>query len=496
MPSNTFLPLLLLPLLAAYSPKAQAMTALPSTAVGIAVSVDETNGSYTVTETSPAWTFAGTVGGPMTDVAVTKGKDKLGDYQEVTFHWQGDSPQAGAIRAYQARPVVQFSVTTPRAATKPAPDFPAFTTFPQNLHPLSFREAAMSGPSFGLEHNGTPWILFDDAGHTAILSAASDFLEAEMHGDGKALLASGLNSHLANLPAGFTHRSLLVLGSGIGATVSAWGNVLTNATGKQRPSDNADLLIKYLGYWTDNGAYYYYNYDKSLGYAGTLLALVQRYRQENIPIHYLQLDSWWYQKTQLDPVGHDEGPKNASLPKGTWNAYGGILDYSASPDLFPQGLAAYQKAVGLPLVVHGRWIAPTSPYHQTYKISGIAAVDPRWWDDRTQYLKDSGVITYEQDWLSETYFHSPEMASTLDAGPAYTDNMARATKQRGQTLQYCMPLPQFFLQGSHYDNLTTIRTSDDPYRARQVERLPLHVAAGRRHAHPTLHRRVQLDRTG
>ena len=139
------------------------------------------------------------------------------------------------------------------------------------------------------------------------------------------------------------------------------------------------------------------------------------------------------------------------------------MDYSASPALFPQGLAAYQKAVGLPLVVHGRWIDPTSPYHQTYKISGIAAVDPRWWDDRTQYLKDSGVITYEQDWLSEIYPHSPEMASTLDAGPAFTDNMARATKQRGQTLQYCMPLPRFFLQGSHYDNLTTIRTSDDRF---------------------------------
>ena len=83
---------------------------------------------------------------------------------------------------------------------------------------------------------------------------------------------------------------------------------------------------------------------------------------------------------------------------------------------------------------------------------------------RAQYLKDSGVITYEQDWLSAIYPNSPEMASTLTAGPAFTDNMARATKQRGQTLQYCMPLPQFFLQGSQYDNLTTIRTSDDRFK--------------------------------
>ena len=81
----------------------------------------------------------------------------------------------------------------------------------------------MSGPSFGLEHNGTPWILFDDAAHTAVLSAASDFLEAEMHGDGKALLASGLNARLANLPAGFTHRSLLVFGSGIRTTMQCLG---------------------------------------------------------------------------------------------------------------------------------------------------------------------------------------------------------------------------------------------------------------------------------
>ena len=326
---------------------------------------------------------------------------------------------------------------------------------------MSFEENVFSPHVFHLAHNGTPWFLFDEAGHTAVLSPASDFLVAQMHGDGKARIASGLNPQLANLPAGWTHRSLLALGSGIGATVHAWGDALTDLGGKPRPSDNADLLIKYLGYWTDNGAVYYYNYDKDKGYAGTLLALRDHYRQENIPIRYLQLDSWWYQKTRTSPAGHEEGAKNPKLPEGTWNAYGGTLDYSASPALFPQGLAAFQKQVGLPLVVHARWIDPTSPYHQHYDISGIAAIDPRWWDDRAAYLKAGGVVTYEQDWLNEIYAHSPAMASTLTAGPAFADNMARATRQRGQTMQYCMALPRFFLQGSQYDNLTTIRTSGD-----------------------------------
>ena len=464
-PTDTYakclLSLLLSLLLTAATLDAKAVTTLPLSAEGLVVSVDEATGAYAVRAADPAWTFAGTVGVPMTNVAVTKGRDKFGDYGEVSFRWRAGGPFQGAIRAYRTRPVVQFALTTLQASARSAPDFPTFTTFPQSLHTLSFQDTVFSPAVFRLAPTCTPWLLFDERTHTIILSPASDYLVAEMHGDGKTLLASGLNPHLGELPAGFTHRSLLTIGTGIGTTLRTWGDALTADSGKSRPTDSADPLIKYLGYWTDNGAYYYYNYDTSKGYAGTLLALLRHYRHEDIPIRYLQLDSWWYQKTRTSPSGRDEGPKNASLPAGTWNAYGGTLDYSASPALFPQGLAAFQKEAGLPLVVHARWIDPTSPYHRNYKISGIAPVDPRWWDDRAQYLKDSGVITYEQDWLSQIFPNSPEMASTLTAGPAFTDNMARATRQHGQTVQYCMPLPRFFLQGSHYINLTTIRTSDD-----------------------------------
>jgi len=436
---------------------------LPHTDTGLNVAVDESSGVYSVTSSNPDWKFSGTVGAPVTGVKVTGGKDKLGAYREVSFRWKTDISLQGAIRQYSGRPLARFAVTMLQATSHFTADFPAFTGFPQNLHMLSYKEDAMSPPKFGFTNNGAPWFLFDDNAHTAVLSAGSDFLVSQMHGDGNTLIASGLNPSLSNIPAGFTHTSWLVLGQGIESTVHAWGNVLTDLSGKPRPADNSDLIVKYFGYWTDNGAYYYYNYDPSKGYAGTILAVADYYKSQNIPIHYMQLDSWWYQKTQISPEGKDEGPKNAKLPVGTWNAYGGTLDYTASPDLFPNGLAAFQKQLGLPLVVHGRWIDPTSPYHQNYKISGIAPVDPRWWNDRADYLKGSGVITYEQDWLNEIYGHSPEMASTLDAGPAFTDNMAAAAKRHGQTLQYCMPLPRFFLQGINYNNLTTIRTSGDRF---------------------------------
>ena len=438
--------------------------ALPPSASGVGVSVDEASGNYTVTDRSPAWTFTGSVGARLSEVTTTQGRDKVGRYQELSFQWQSDQPDhqpyRGTIRRYAARPVLLFSLTAQKAAAKLGTDFPNFTTFPQ-LHSMSYDDGAFSPHVFRLAHTATPWVLFDDKAQTAVLSPASDFIVSQMHGDAQTSLASGLNPELTGIPANFTHSTLLVIGSGIGQTVQTWGQALTDLSGKARPTQDAGRVLKYLGYWTDNGAHYYYNYDKTLGYAGTLLALRRQYQQEKIPIRYLQLDSWWYQKTRTSPEGKPGGPKNASLPEGTWNAYGGTLDYSASPDLFPSGLAAFQTQLGLPLVVHARWIDPASAYHKDYKISGVAPVDPRWWDDRTAYLKDNDVVCYEQDWLSAIYPNSPEMARTLGVGAAFADNMAQATRQEGQTMQYCMATPRFFLQGAKYGNLTTIRTSGD-----------------------------------
>ncbi len=463
MTHNPFKPYALLPVLALAPLSAARAASLPTSGTGLSVSVDEKSGTYTVASQNPAWNFTGSVGSGLTNVRSNKGQDKLGGFHELSFKWKTDGPFQGAIREYDTRPLVRFTLTLPQAVTQIAQNFPAFTSFPQNLHTLSFRDDAMSPPSFHLENNGTPWFLFDDAANTAVLSAGSDFLVSKMQGDGKTLLASGFNAKLANFPAGFTHTSWLALGQGIQSTVHAWGSALTGLSGKPRTSDNADLMVKYLGYWTDNGAYYYYNYDPQKGYAGTIQAIADHYKEQRIPIKYMQLDSWWYQKTRVSPSGKMGGPKNAKLPEGTWNAYGGTLDYTASPDLFPQGLPAFQKQLGLPLIVHGRWIDPSSDYHKTYKISGVGSIDPRWWNDRADYLRSSGVVTYEQDWLNEIYKNSPDMINSLGVAAAFTDNMARATGERGQTLQYCMPLPRFFLQGSNYSNLTTIRTSGDRF---------------------------------
>jgi hypothetical protein len=286
---------------------------------------------------------------------------------------------------------------------------------------------------------------------------------ASMLADGKIPIASGLNRAVATVPAGFRHATIMVLSGGVNAAWDAWGNALSGLQSIQRPGNDADAGLRYLGYWTDNGAEYYYNYDPALGYPGTLATLVRRYRAEGIPIRYLQLDSWWYYKTFTDPAGKRGGPKSPHLPLQEWNRFGGLDRYQAHPALFPQGLAAFHQEIGLPLIAHNRWIDPASPYHRRYRFSGLAAIDPEWWREIMAYLSAAGIVTYEQDWLSAIYEHSPELAIRPESGDAFSGGMARAAQERGLTVQYCMALPRHFLEAARHPNVTTIRVSGDRF---------------------------------
>jgi hypothetical protein len=432
---------------------------------GLSVLLEPTNGLYGIASSNLAWTFAGNVPAPLAKVAASRGSDGVGAYQQVSFEWQADGiPITGKIRLYDEKALALFFQTCKTAAGTPPAAFPDFTKMPADLHVFSYGLQTFAPPQFAASQACTPWLLFDDRVNAFIISPASHFMVASMLGDGRQQVASGFNSRLRNLPAGFTQETLVAFGQGINQTWDLWGQSLLKLEQARRPSDDADAVLKYLGYWTDNGADYYYNYDLDKGYAGTLQSLVKRYRQEQIPIRYLQLDSWWYSKTITNADGKPgSARKSDKLPEGEWNRYGGTLEYKAHPFLFPHGLEAFQQSIGLPLVTHARWVDPASPYHQRYKFSGVAAVDPQWWNDIAAYLKSSGVATYEQDWLDRIYRYSPAFSSNLDTAETFLDNMARACREQGITLQYCMPYPCHFLQGSRYANLTTIRTSDDRF---------------------------------
>jgi hypothetical protein len=428
-----------------------------SVKTGLSAQFNEKTGEYRIAAVNPAWNFTGSLDSAPSDTRKSEGSDRIGAFRELTFDWRnGETPLEGTIRLYQDDPLVLFHYKYLREASLPSVTFPRFTGIPAGLHHFSYRNRPFAPPQFEPGQYGTPWLFFDGNANGMVISPASHFIIAAMHGDGDHLIASGMNEELGSVPAGFTQQTLMAIAPGIRHTWDVWGSALIRLEGKKRPSKASDVTLKYYGYWTDNGAYYYYrNYNPSLGYAGTLKAVIAQYGKEGIPVHYLQLDSWWYDKSYpgMSPDDHI----------GRWNAFGGIMRYAADASLFPQGLEAFHQAVGLPFVTHGRWISRYSPYRRNYDISGIAPVGAKWWNEIAAYLHANGVTTFEQDWQSRIAEQSPGFSHTIETGDDFYNYMAEACQAHGLTMQYCMALPCDFLEGSRYGNLTSIRVSDDRF---------------------------------
>lgn len=453
--------ILLLFLLVGTSQASSTATVIHSNS-GITASLNRESGSYRLEIRKLGWSFGGTLGRAAEGVHTGRGMDRIGEYVEIGFNADGTDPFSGVIKVYEARPVVLFSITNLHESDSIAVDFPRFTVFPKGLHHFSYKDRVFAPYTFSLDHASTPWLLFDNSLHAVIVSPANYFFVSTMKGNGIDQIASGLRRQLPRVPAHFTHRTIVAFGHGINLTWDTWGKVLTALSGKSRPSNGADPVLRYLGYWTDNGATYYYNYDTTLGYEGTLEKVIEGFHGEGIPIRYLQLDSWWYRKSFTGPEGKKGKAMNPALPAGEWNRFGGTMIYKADSSLFPEGLASFQREVGMPLVTHGRWIDPASPYHEEYNIAGYAVVDPRWWKATMCYLSSADIICYEQDWLSVISRHS-EFGSKLNVGSEFADHMAGAATNAGLDMQYCMAFPSFFLQGSKYGNLTSIGVSNDRF---------------------------------
>ncbi|WP_329071760.1 carbohydrate-binding protein [Streptomyces sp. NBC_01429] len=401
------------------------------------------SGTWRVTASDLGWTFSGSVGSAATDITSRSGSDALGAYTETTFAFQAGG-RKGGLRVYNGASSVVFTDTYVKGADNAEP-FPTITGYPELAHQLSHR-ACFGKFQFNTFSGAadSPWVFFDDKGNTFVLSAANHFAEARTALTPDGSIAAGVLNSVATLPAGYTRQTILSAKAGVGAAYHAWGTALTALAGKTLPANDAGPILNTLGYWTDNGADYYYKYDQSKGYAGTLLAVRDEWNSKKIPLGYMQLDSWWYPK----------GPASA------WNNLpGGTYLYEADKELFPDGLAAFQRQLGKPLVTHARWMDKASPYHGEYTFSNDIITDPKYWQSVMAYLRDSGVVVYEQDWLC----NNAKPAENLTDADAFFDNMARFAATGGMDLQYCMALPRDYLQSTRYSNLTTIRVSNDRF---------------------------------
>ena len=404
------------------------------------------DGAYELDFFGVDWHLAGRLPEAPESVQSTPGKDAIGSYAAVSASYWGGARTA-EIRIYRALSIAIFRDVWNSAGPNEHP-FPTFDNLPAGLLKFSYQRKTFGTYEFGALGPEGPWSLFDKLGNVMMLSPADHFLVSQMNESPGGAAESRIARTIQTLPAGFSHSTLLVFDRGMNQAFSDWGSALLALGVKQRSANDANVVLAKLGYWTDNGARYYYKFDPQLGYTGTLLAIRDQFKKLGVPLGYMQLDSWWYPKG----VNARWNSLSGALPDGEYT-------YRADKELFAEGLAAFQQSLGLPMVTHARWISTASPYHMQYKMSGNVVLDPVFWKSTSQYLADAGVVTYEQDWLD----HNAATELNLTDPQSFLGNMSEAMLSKGITIQYCMPLPSHYMASTQYSNVQTIRTSLDRF---------------------------------
>ena len=145
-------------------------------------------------------------------------------------------------------------------------------------------------------------------------------------------LGFGLINTIDQVPPGYVYKTVLVGGQNVTGTMATWGHLLRKFYNKPESFRRSDFSINYLGYYTDNGACYYYYTGPYANYEEAMLAVNEDSVENNIPYRYLQIDSWWYFKGDA----------------------GGVKNWTAMPSIFPNGIEAVVEKTGWPIVAHNR----------------------------------------------------------------------------------------------------------------------------------------------
>jgi hypothetical protein len=184
----------------------------------------------------------------------------------------------------------------------------------------------------GIMQSGVPLTLYDRNSLDAIvLSPASQFKTSVLaNNDG--VLGCGVAATIEQIESG--HALDFIITAHAGSVVDAlhvWGDALLARGNKTRQRDDFGVLST-LGYYTDNGAYNYFASTPDKSYAAYLPHALQYFDAAQIPVSYLQLDSWWYE------WGSDRGVKS-------WNPRKDNVT-------FPSGAL---PALNMPLQMHNRF---------------------------------------------------------------------------------------------------------------------------------------------
>ena len=168
--------------------------------------------------------------------------------------------------------------------------------------------------------------------------------------------------------------------------IQKWGERLRIRYGKNNNRRESDDTINYLSYWTNQGAFYYYNTEPNKNYADTMLDIYSntRYGETNAPFRSWNYDSWWYPKC----------PNK------------GVKKWTPMKEVFPDGMSPIFEKTSMPVIAHNKWWCNETDYATrnggSYEFRfddehGTAVpVDDKFWPDLFKNATRWGLDVYLQ----------------------------------------------------------------------------------------------------
>ncbi|XP_062593083.1 uncharacterized protein LOC134254572 [Saccostrea cucullata] len=407
------------------------------------------------------------------------GYDKIGEWQTTDFFYAaGSSNITASIKTYPyelENDFIIFSQTYHNGAQRTnradvssiIGRFPAFNVGSQdknvNLYYLSYGGIMVgdTGKSIGVWNKtnvsmayglaGGPLALFDEEGNTVIISPFSQFMASSItHPDIDNSVGWGVMGGVQMVPPNYQYDTILYYAKGINKAFQGWGKLMRKWYGRTDNFIQTDITISHLGYWTDNGAYYYYLTEQNKTYEDTMLDVKKYADSQNIPYRYFQFDSWWYFKGDHD----------------------GVKEWEPRPDIFPGGAKSLVQKIGLPIALHNRFWSKDTVYavqnkgRYLFQIDKNGTVSAPLSPDFWIYLLgraqgEWGLVLYEQDWLNVEFAGLPSFMSSIGLGNLWLEEMADAAKLLNMPIQYCMSNTRHAMKALELDIVTQARVSGD-----------------------------------
>ncbi len=408
--------------------------------------------------------------------------DNLGSFQRTTMIWKlqdKEIPIHTMIYSYPNQPYVKFQIVFPEGMKNVTTNdfsnlifkYPCFQLEGPNQRVLNFGYNLFCPPKRTVSKKGTqgPTVFYDNELNAAVIGPMDHFMLAFTKRDD--VIFHGFEGKIQEIPKGYEHSTLLLFTQGINKAIVDWCSILHkyHNTSPKDPYD--DPIVANIGFWTDNGAYYYYRKEKGMNYEETVEYSCKVFEEHDIPFKYYQLDSWWYQKDMKAIWKVPPFSFLARLIGGS--AYGGALVWDVIPEEFPHGLKTLHDKNKLPFACHGRWFSPKSPYVEQYKSyiakRAVLPMEAKFWDDLMRESAEKGIIMYEQDWLKTTFDRIPALQEDVNSAENWLTWMADAAHRNNISIQYCMATSGAFLCAMKFPAVTNVRVTGD-YHARATKR--------------------------